>query len=502
MKALRARGRWSVAGTLVLALVLLLLLVTALLFAGCVWRPESSTGSIVLRFTLDEAAEVEAQSSGGAVRVFLVAGVGSNRRLYPLAPRSGVPYMQTALSRPPRQRAQVVIDGIPEGEVYQLHVAVGSSREGALWVGRYGQSSLFKIAAGSEVSVTIDLQETTFDQVTLGLPGTAIAGMALVGESLYAAYAGAQVSELDWLDDELALEVTDDWTVGKVQIAAVSPGVTQDLLLATSGGIYAGPQEGAFSRLSHSLGRGPLEWPPAATGVTVAAPNEGSAQLMYHLPGGIGGWRDVPDGQGSFIRRWFFIDTRGELDGDPVLALTTNGLEYLFLSTRVGGALRLAGDSIDPAPAQQNSWTTIKQLASAGTRFDNAVPRTITALALADSGNSITLLAGTPDGIWSMPGDAVDEDWSPPRASATRLPGTAGRHVTRIAVHGVGANLQLAALTPFELLLVLPGGRGLETHAVPFVAAYPGLPTDLVWLDSQHLAVSGSEGIVVLNVAP
>lgn len=463
-------------------------LLGVLVLSGCYWEPAADTGSVRLSFeALGEAELGTLQVEEEALRVFLVAGTGYNQRFFPLNPKAGTPYLQTAFSLstrfPSRAGAEVVIDDIPDVASYRVFVATGEPlRGGGFKVLRWGYSELFNISAGRRIGVDILLADSR-PQVSWAVSGIPISGIvaALDAEPtrLFAAGDLGTVHVSDWVSNELSggsSRLVDDNIADRLVIHSIQPGRDATLLLATSNGLYQGPDRlYQFARLAS----GPR-------GDTLGAIAFGAGQdpvILYYSANRIGG--RAPDAN------WFSIYMRPVVEGVAVAAMATDGEDYAFVATPAG-ALRIAAADLDA------EWTSWKHLASSGVFFDGYVPSAINSLVAykQPSGQESFLLAGTANGIYVF-SNALDPDWDPGAGKPAQIRATRGRPIHKIAVHAGRVAQKLAAITPFELLISSSSG----TRSLPFVAAYPGQPTDLAWLDATHLAVSGSEGIVVLDVS-
>lgn len=463
-------------------------LVTTVVLAGCYWQPGVAAGSLRLSFEALADNEVGTlQAEEDAVRVFLVAGTGYNQRFYPLNPKAATPYLQTAFSLsarfPSRPGAEVVIEDIPDVAPYRVFVATGEPlRGGGFKVLRWGASDLFNIAAGRQIGVDILLRDSR-PQLSWAVSGIPISGIvaALDAEptKLFAAGGLGTLYERVWQSNELSGDgsgLVDDGIGERLVIHSIQPGKDATLLLATSNGLYQGPDRSyQFERLASGPRGGTL----GAIAFQGAAENP---VVLYYSADRIGG-RDQAGG-------WFSIDMRTVVNGVPVTAMATDGEDYAFVATPAG-ALRIAAADLDA------EWTSWKHLASSGVFFDGYVPSAINSLvAYQPSRVESFLLAGTANGIYGF-SNALDPDWDPGADRPVQIRATRGRPIHRIAVYTDLVSHKLAAITPFELLISSSSG----TRSLPFVAAYPGQPTDLAWLDATHLAVSGSEGIVVLDVS-
>ncbi|TVR31900.1 MAG: hypothetical protein EA404_09100 [Spirochaetaceae bacterium] len=467
-------------------------LVTTVVLAGCYWQPGVATGSLRLSFEAPPDTEVGTlQAEEEAARVFLVAGTGYNQRFYPLNPKAATPYLQTAFSLsarfPSRPGAEVVIEDIPDVAPYRVFVATGEPvRGGGFKVLRWGASDLFNIAAGREIGTDILLRDSR-PQVSWALPGTAIGGIVAYVDTettrLFAAGGQGTVYGRTWQENELTGSgsgLVDEVIGERLVIHSIQPGRSEPLLLATSNGLYQG------SEPSEQYER--IEERGSPRGDTLGAIEfevaDGNPVILYYSAHRIGGRDQAGD--------WFSIDMRAVVNGVPVTAMATDGEDYAFVATPAG-ALRIAAADLNA------EWTSWKELASNGVFFDGYVPSAINSLAASQPGDSDgALFVGTANGIYVFSG-ALSSDWNPGADRPSQIRATRGRPIHRIAVHADEGLQRMAAITPFELLIMITDSSG--TRSLPFVAAYPGSPTDLAWLDGTHLAVSGSEGIVVLDMS-
>ncbi|TVQ40746.1 MAG: hypothetical protein EA384_02005 [Spirochaetaceae bacterium] len=455
--------------------------------ASCYWQPAVTAGSLRLSIEAQGQSELGTlQAEENAARIFLVAGRGYDQRFYPLNPKTGTPYLQTALSTrfPLRAGADVVIEGIPAIAPYRVFVATGEPvKGGGFKVSRWGRSDLFNITAGAETGADIVLRDSR-PQVSWLVPAVPISGMVLQSETeparLWAAAGSGTLYARQWQENELTGDVSGpvDPDIGeRLIIHAIQPGRGVPLLVSTSNGLYRGGDLDRGPDDPEVFGR--LDGTPRGTLGAVEFDGAGdNPVILYYRSDRIGG-RDAAG-------QWFSIDMRQVVKGVPVAAMATTGEDYAFVATPAG-AFRIAAVDLD------SGWSTWKDLASKGTFFDAFVPSTISSLAVYDDGEGVVdLLVGTADGVYVFE-EASSPEWNPRASGPTQIRVTRGRPIQAIATHAVPK--MLAAIAPFELIVISAG----ESRSLPFVAAFPGQPTDLVWLDQDHLAVSGVEGLVVLD---
>ena len=463
-----------------------LLAMTTILFVSCYWQPDIS-GSGSVRFEIEAVSSNDVSTldiTENAARIFLVAGTGSDQRFFPLGGR-GVPDRWVSFSS---GRAIVEIENVPDGAVYRLFVAAGQAfpRTGAFHVSRYGSSAPFKVAAGSEVSVGVTLGNAP--QVAWALPGAAVSSLVWpsgneLPRPLYAG-GGSRVAGIAWTGTGFDSAI--QYSFGDVAVNGIATAHygSSPLAVSTSNGLAYGSIRGGFD-VETERGR------PRSTLSAVTVASDTTDILMYSRPDGFGGRRaDIGEGPGE----WFWIDTSRDVKRPPILDMATTGVDYLFIATRLG-AVRIPADSV------QSSWTSWTALVRTRNvvSFAGAVPVPILSVEVAGDQETSTLFLGTQDGIWWFDG-AMASDWNPTSRTVQEVAGSRGRAIHHMAVSSTRGGLRLAAITPFELFIVDIDGPVASTISFPFIAAYPGTPSDLVWLSATHLAISGSEGIVVLNV--
>lgn len=457
-----------------------LLVAAVIVLSACYWQPETTGGSLRLEIQVGNGGQIGVQDvTESAARVFLVAGSGGDRRFFPLRGR-GRPDLFVPFSN---GRAVVAMENIPDGIVYRLFVATGQPfpATGGFRVARYATSQPFKVVSGREVSVAVTLDDAP--QVAWTLTGAAVNSLVWNGTTLFAG-GGTRVAGVPWTDPDFGSVTQISFESVAVNSIApfVPPGGAQ-LIAATSNGLYAGIP-GAFARNDE-----PGSPPSASSAVTFT---DGTARaILFSQPGGLGGRRAT----GGTLDGWFTIDLSEQVNGRPILDMVTDGEEYAFLATRLG-AFRVSAAAVDPG------WVEWSDLSSAsGVRFfGSQIPAPILSLAVAtDGAGSGRVFAGTQSGVWWFDSDARAPGWEPGEAQGVSA--TWGRPVSHIAaIPDSGSGWRIAAASPFELFIVDIDGPVASTISFPFIAAYPGVPSDLVWLSATRLAISGSEGIVVLSV--
>ncbi len=492
-----------------------LLAMATVLLASCYWQPDIP-GSGAVRFEIEAVSSNEVSTleiTENAARIFLIAGTGSEQRFFPLGGR-GVPDLWVSFSS---GRAIVEIENVPDGAVYRLFVAAGQAfpRTGAFHVSRYGSSAPFKVAAGSEVSVGVTLESAP--QVAWALSGAAVNSLVweVDGEGISTLFtaSGSRVFDLDWSpgvrDIPPGLSRRTDYGVeNATAVAQLTRGMSSSLIVSTPDGLFAGPNvfrdTTTFTELRPSRARNPIpalsaaQWEPAGTRSLVID------STLFSTANGIGGRArsfETNEPESPTILGWFFVDTSRQVKGAPVLDATTTGEGYAFVSSRMG-AFRISAEAVAHLASTSDATVLSRntsELLDASIVFDQLIPAPILALHVIGDAASSALLVGTQDGLFLM-GNVLGATWSP--RSASGLGATRGRPISSIAAIGTGeTQRRVAAVSPFELFIIDVSGTSVTSiSTLPFIAAYPGTPSDLVWLSATHLAISGSEGVVVLSV--
>jgi hypothetical protein len=213
------------------------------------------------------------------------------------------------------------------------------------------------------------------------------------------------------------------------------------------------------------------------------APN---AALYFMRDGGFGGV--YLDADGSANWDWIDVDLSGYLLGQPALDLTAS-LNYAYFVTKFG-AFRLSEELVKnydspTADANYSSLAEFFKITDNGKYIDI---RCLSYLVSAD-----LILIGTVNGIWHT---TVNNTGSivfliPPESYEL----TEGHIIEHIKVY---PNYIIAS-TPTYLYIIrrLPA---FGIKRIPFIAGIPGSITGLEGWDTDILLISGSEGLVALDL--
>lgn len=420
----------------------LLALAGAVLLLGvsCYWTPEDD-GNVEGSLSLDMSGiSTQAEVTGETARVYLLAEKGKSQGLYPLD--DGEDYVDVDVDD------TVTIDGIAPGFSYRVLISFGNDNGSWFEVTEYAESESIEVESGSQAEVTVSVETSPF---TFPAPVTGVNGKALNGvvfsTDVYAA-------DADQLYDIAANLQTAGSTDITPTINSVSRGDNDPVLVNTQSGIYD-----ESNNLLSTQYTGP---------VTLSA--EFGDDLIFQAPGTIGAVGDIGTGNAS---DWAVVDVGDTVAGNPVRDYAINtGASSLALVSALGSFTASANsfDSLDDSA----TWDDI---ADQVTFIDSDIPARILAVGYGGS----TLYVGTDDGVYLSDG--------------TRPPGFTSQNTIISEIASDGTNV--AFLGPYYLFIY----DGANVERYPFVAGFPGNPTDMTWDDNDPgtLYITGDEGIVSIE---
>lgn len=444
------KKKLSKAGILLSALVLVLFV-----FSCAIWTGGSDSGTISLSFSPSSKA---LGTGATEARVW----VYSNNVLVPNTANPGG-YYSTSIG-PGATEATITISDLPPGDSYRIVVAAFKSVGTTTTVTAFGTSPLFGVRAGVETAVGFEL--TPINIVAKNIPG--LVSVVYDGQDIWAATG----SKLYKVGSNLSLQATGpDWlktTTGTINSLNLTADQSPVVLVNTTNGIYNTTQ----IPIGGSWGSGGAPSVLQSGGIS---PDIFFYQSEKEIGGYVGG------------NEWNRIKLDIPVAGKPILDLLVwkkdDNTIFGYFATRVVGAFRVGSSDIealkleDILSGNENSPITF---------FGESLPL-IQAFGYIGGED---LYLGTKSGVYKT-------NINTPKTSIPPLiPGTKGLDVTKIVVHGTGANAVEAFLTAKEIVIL----KRSNVYKMPFLTSVVGTITDVAWKGTD-LIVVGTNGICSVPTA-
>ncbi|NBF40673.1 MAG: hypothetical protein GVY14_09675 [Spirochaetes bacterium] len=433
----------------------ILALAVALLILGvsCYWTPqdeENVEGSLSLDMS---GIATQADVTGDTARVYLLAEKGKAQGLYPLG--DGEDYVDVDVDD------TLTIDGIAPGFSYRVLISFGTDRGSWFEVTEYAESDPVEVESGSQAEVTVSVVDAT---QFLTYPSSGAAG--LNGKELNGVVFSTSVYAADSdrvYDIATGLESANTTNITPV-INSVSRGdATNPVLVNTQGGIYA-PTNSPLS--------GDYIDP-----VTLSTAFDG--RVILQGPGIIA----AADAIGAAADDWAVVDLGDTIAGDPIRDYAVSGTNAAVVSA-LGS---FTSNSTEFSGLNDGStWDDISDLV---TFLDQDIPARILSVGYGEAtlfAPGTSLYVGTDDGVYEYDTNDSGNTGGPLFQSSNTI-------ISKIASNSDG---DVAFLGPYYLFIYDESESSVSRF--PFVAGFPGNPTDMTWDDNDpgSLYITGKEGIV------
>ena len=446
-------------------------LAASILLAACYIPSGSQTASVI--FDFGGAPGVRAVGDTGTfdhARVYLVsAEAGTENAFYDFG--DGEVYAQGAIA----PDGTFTVEGIPTG-TWNILLSLGSLETGTaggaaetFYVQKWGESGAVAIYGG-ENSVSVGIADNPFTTSDL-LFGKSIVGVTTDGGTVYTAdsedaYSGAGLA---------GLSESTPGALGDADINGISMGL--DAVQTTVP--YLSTTDGIRYFSTGVLAHGGLAGIPV---LDAGAFDNGSGDTIvyYQREGGFGAANLSPGGSSADV------DLSGVITGQPVLdfEIVDGAVDTVYFVTKLGsfalGEELLFGtaDDLDAVFDLAVFFDTI-----GGTYYD------ITSIAY-DPGGAMYI--GTSGGMFRGTPTGAD----PAFALLVTVPGTVETVYDMIEVSAAGT--YVAFISNLDLYVVNTDTDGLSK--IPFYAGLPGAVSAMAWIDDDSLLISGSEGLVQLDM--
>ena len=444
----------------------ILALAGALLILGvsCYWAPQNEQDGTITVEMGQITGQAQLSEGSDTARVYLLVEQGSSQGLYPLD--GGEMYADVDFDE------TISIEGIAPGSGYRVLISFGSEQNGFFQVTEYAESEPITVESGADAEVTVQVQDSPFVYPSDGadelLNGQDLNGVVFTGGAAFV----ADASSVFRVQPNLQGAVAEDLG-GEPEINTLSRGDDHPVLVNTQEGIFYRDGAGNWAQTNYQE---PVTLSAQFADDVIFQSTE-KLGVAANIDDPVEDWVEVPVGEvtaGSPIRDYAIDFSLGTGGGEAGVALVS-----------VFGAFRAETGVFDTL-ADDSDWDDIQDAIDSTEEdlgfFDNDVAGQILSVGYGTSGTESTLYVGTDQGVF--------EETSP--GTFELIPETAGNLISRVAAGGSDVR---AFVGPYYLYVT----DGETTVSYPFVAGFPGNPTDFTWgtvNGTPALYIAGDEGLV------
>ncbi len=464
-----------------ISIIITIGIIISLGISSCYMMGNVDTGNLSLDFSsivkgIDSKSLLSRASTPGyTARIYLFA----DGKIYPLGDK--YEYKEENISE---NRVQVEIKNIPAGPVYTLAVSIGTKGTNYFNVEWWGNSEEFKIVAGSTVSPTVKLQETSFTPALSGkhLKGVIVNSSTICTPTEDTLYYGSTITSFQ-------SKTLTGYSINSISIGKFldnTNAIVNEPWLNTTKGIVPFRNDNFDETFSSKL-------PESIIMSGAVEASENSIVAFYERDSGLGGvYIDSTNKTQPSTWEWLDIDLSDYVSGQPIYDYY-NTESYAYFASKLG-AFRLSSTLIEE---YNNSGNTPNFMDEA--KFfsvDNNIQ--IISLSGYTSGSTKYLVMGTENGAYI---GTLDESSDSVLTNVTLLSRTKNYKINKLIItQNPNNSSQYYIAMMSESNLFIYDSSNSTVTSYPFYSGLPGELTGFAWWNdngSLKLLITGTEGIVV-----